>query len=65
MLPAGAAIDTSGKETTEPEAGLQGAQLPFGGPKGSNIALMVELLAAALTGGQLSLDVLSFGVPAP
>jgi len=57
-LPPNAAIDTEGKETSDPAAGLAGAQLPFGGPKGGNIALMVELMAAALTGGQLSLEAL-------
>ena len=38
----------------EDEAVLAGAQLPFGGHKGSAIALMVELLASGLTGAPLS-----------
>jgi len=37
--------------TTDPKEALAGAQLPFGGFKGSNIALMVELLAGPLLGG--------------
>mmetsp|Transcript_6253 Transcript_6253/g.7188 ORF Transcript_6253/g.7188 Transcript_6253/m.7188 type:complete len:91 (+) Transcript_6253:78-350(+) len=39
-----------------PTAVLEGAQLPFGGHKGSAIAMMVELLAAGLTGSHLSFE---------
>ena len=42
-LPKGWAIDKAGNPTTDPDQALQGAQLPFGGYKGSSIALMVEL----------------------
>ncbi|PID61094.1 MAG: oxidoreductase [Gammaproteobacteria bacterium] len=49
-LPDGWAIDASGRPTTDPDAALEGAQLPFGGYKGSSIALMVELLAGPLIG---------------
>ena len=49
-LPQGWAIDSDGQATTDPDAALAGAQLPFGGYKGSSIALMVELLAGALIG---------------
>ncbi len=35
---------------------LAGAQLPFGGYKGASIALMVELLAAALVGDLFSFE---------
>jgi LDH2 family malate/lactate/ureidoglycolate dehydrogenase len=54
-LPEGWAIGPDGKPTTDPKVALSGAQLPFGGVKGSSIALMVELLAGPLVG-----DVLSF-----
>ncbi len=54
-IPEGWAIDSEGRPTTDPEQGLAGAQLPFGGHKGAAIALMVELLAGALLG-----DVFSF-----
>ncbi len=40
--------------TTDPEKALAGTLLPFGGRRGANIALMVELLAAGLTGGNWS-----------
>ena len=55
VLPEGWAIDSEGHPTTDPDAALAGAQLPFGGYKGAAIALMVELLAGALIG-----DVFSF-----
>ncbi|MEZ5922823.1 MAG: Ldh family oxidoreductase [Hyphomicrobiaceae bacterium] len=49
-VPPGMGIDLDGEPTTDPKAILDGAQLPFGGYKGSAIALMVELLAAGLIG---------------
>jgi delta1-piperideine-2-carboxylate reductase len=49
-VPAGMGFDLDGEPTTDPKAILEGAQLPFGGYKGSAIALMVELLAAGLIG---------------
>lgn len=55
-LPEGWALDAQGAPTTDPVAALAGALLPFGGYKGANIALMVEVLAAGLTGGRWSLD---------
>ena len=42
--------------TTDPAAIAKGVLLPFGGYKGSAIALMVELLAAGLTGEQFSFE---------
>jgi LDH2 family malate/lactate/ureidoglycolate dehydrogenase len=54
-LPEGWALGPDGQPTTDPEAALAGAQLPFGGYKGAALALMVELLASALVG-----DVFSF-----
>jgi len=56
-LPEGWAIDAEGRSTTDPAAALAGAQLTFGGYKGSAIALMVELLAGALIGGPFSFEV--------
>lgn len=53
-VPLGTGIDPDGNPTTDPNEVLKGAQLPFGGYKGSNIALMVELLAGGLTGAVFS-----------
>lgn len=49
-LPPGAGIDRDGNPTTDPAAALEGAQLPFGGYKGSAIALMVDLMCGPLIG---------------
>ena len=52
-LPPDVAIDRAGRPTTDPSVALQGAMLPFGGYKGSNVALIVELLAGALAGAKV------------
>jgi delta1-piperideine-2-carboxylate reductase len=56
QLPEGWAIGPDGEPTTDPAEALAGAQLPFGGFKGSNIAMMVELLAGPLLGDALSFE---------
>eukprot|EP00039_Didymoeca_costata_P017466 m.324169 g.324169 ORF g.324169 m.324169 type:complete len:351 (-) comp16540_c10_seq22:2128-3180(-) len=56
QLPQGCAVDKHGNPTTDPAAALEGAQLTFGGIKGSNIAMMVELLSAGLTGSPLATE---------
>ena len=53
-LEPGWAQDAEGRPTLEAAAALQGALLPAGGRKGANVALMVEVLAGALTGATLS-----------
>ncbi|MBJ3774058.1 Ldh family oxidoreductase [Acuticoccus mangrovi] len=55
-LEPGWAIDADGNPTTDGKAALAGAQLPFGGAKGSAIAMMVELLAGPLIGDVLSVE---------
>lgn len=60
-IPTGWAQDTHGLPTTDPAAGLEGSLLPAGGRKGANIALLVEILAAALTGSVLSTQASAFG----
>ena len=67
-IPEGWAIDKYGNSTTDPAAALQGAQLTFGGYKGSSLALMIELLAGALIGDLFSYESSekdTFGVGAP
>lgn len=59
-IPEGWAIDAYGKPTTDPAAAMKGALVAFGGSRGANIALMVEVLAAGLTGANWSLDAPSF-----
>ncbi|HAO57368.1 MAG TPA: oxidoreductase [Alphaproteobacteria bacterium] len=55
-VPLGTGLDAEGNETTDPAKIAAGVLLPFGGYKGSAIALMVELLAAGLTGEQFSYE---------
>lgn len=55
-VPLGTGLDVNGNPSTDPVAIAKGVLLPFGGYKGSAIALMVELLAAGLTGEQFSYE---------
>lgn len=58
-LPEGWAIDAAGRPTTDPEAALGGAMLPFGGHKGSAIGTMIELLSAIMIGDLTSREALA------
>ena len=63
-VPPGVGVDTAGQPTQDPAAILDGgALLPFGGHKGAGIALMIEVLAAALTGGRFGFDDRSAAYP--
>ncbi|MGM0420472.1 MAG: Ldh family oxidoreductase [Bacillota bacterium] len=53
-IPEGWAIDKNGNMTTDPNEALQGAVLPFSGPKGSALALMVDVLSGVLSNGAWS-----------
>lgn len=59
-LPEGWAIDAQGEPTTQPEAALAGAMLPFGGHKGSGLSMMIELLAGVMIGDLTSAGALDF-----
>ncbi|MFO1317588.1 MAG: Ldh family oxidoreductase [Burkholderiales bacterium] len=61
-IPLGWAVDRDGKPTTDPNAGLAGSMLPMGGTKGAMLALMVELIACALTGAAMGFEADSFFV---
>lgn len=56
------AFDADGRRTTDAKAALQGSMAPFGGVKGANVALLVEVLAAALAGAALSQDVEPYAI---
>lgn len=53
LIPEGVALDADGEPTTDPEAALEGTILPFGGPKGSGLAIAIEVLAGALVGAEM------------
>ncbi len=59
-IPEGWAIDAEGRPTTDPNAALSGAMLAMGGTKGALLALVVELLCAALTGAAFGFEADSF-----
>ena len=59
-IPEGWAVDSAGQPTTDPDAALAGTMLPLGDAKGAALALMVEALAAGLTGASFAADASSF-----
>ncbi len=63
-IPEGWAFGPDGRPTTDPDVALQGSMAPSGGYKGVGIALLVEVLAAAVSGAVLGLDASPFSGPA-
>jgi (2R)-3-sulfolactate dehydrogenase (NADP+) len=59
-IPDNWALDKNGQPTTDPGAALQGTMLPMGGAKGAALVLMVEILAAGLTGAHFGYEATSF-----
>lgn len=59
-IPVGWALDADGNPTTDPNVGLKGSMAPSGGYKGVGLALLTEILAAALTGANLGIDASPF-----
>ncbi len=55
-VPLGTGLGPDGELTTDPQEILKGVLLPFGGHKGSAIAMMVELMAGPLVGESLSFE---------
>ena len=49
-IPEGYALDADGRPTTDPEAALKGVVLPMGGPKGSGLSMLMDILSGVLTG---------------
>lgn len=49
-IPLGWALDKNGKPTTDAKKGLEGSIAPSGGHKGFSLALMVEVMCAAVAG---------------
>lgn len=45
------ALDAQGRPTTDPNEAINGTMVPAGDAKGAALALMVEVMAAGLTGG--------------
>ena len=56
-IPEGWAVDRDGHPTTDAAAALEGSVVPFGGVKGSGLAMMVDLLAGAMVAGLTGSDI--------
>ena len=59
-IPEGWALDAGGNPTTDAKSALGGTMVPLGDAKGAALALMVEVLAAALTGAGFGYQATSF-----
>jgi LDH2 family malate/lactate/ureidoglycolate dehydrogenase len=57
-IPKGWALDKNGKSTTDPAAALDGGvMLPMGGPKGSGLAVMMDVFSGVFSGSAFAGDV--------
>ncbi len=54
------ALDAEGNLTTDPNTALKGILLPMGGPKGSALALAVDIFSGVLAGAQHAPNIKSF-----
>ena len=59
-IPGDWALDSEGNVTTDPNLALKGTLLPMGGPKGSAIALAVDILSGILAGAEHAPNLRSF-----
>lgn len=59
-IPLGWALDGEGRATTDPQAALGGTMVPVGEAKGAALAMMVELMTAALSGANFAFEASSF-----
>lgn len=59
-IPEGWALDADGMPTTDARAALAGTMLPMGDAKGAALVMMVEIIAAALTGANFGFEASSF-----
>ncbi|KAF3043531.1 hypothetical protein E8E11_001135 [Didymella keratinophila] len=49
-IPGDWALDKDGRQTQDPAKALEGVMLPMGGPKGSAIAIMMDIFSGVLSG---------------
>ncbi|EEQ91601.1 hypothetical protein RJZ56_004004 [Blastomyces dermatitidis] len=54
QIPEGWALDGNGAPTTDPAAALKGVMLPMGGPKGSALAIMMDVFSGVLSGSSFA-----------
>jgi L-2-hydroxycarboxylate dehydrogenase (NAD+) len=59
-IPLGWSIDSEGNPTTNPDEALKGTLLPIAGPKGSGLAIVIDILAGMLSGSKYGPDIKTF-----
>jgi LDH2 family malate/lactate/ureidoglycolate dehydrogenase len=59
-IPLGWSIDSEGNPTNNPEEALKGTLLPIAGPKGSGMAIVIDILAGMLSGSKYGPEVKTF-----
>ncbi|KAJ9269025.1 hypothetical protein DTO212C5_4864 [Paecilomyces variotii] len=53
-IPTDWALDGEGKQTDDPNKALEGVMLPMGGPKGSALAIMMDVFSGVLSGSSFA-----------
>lgn len=59
-IPDNWAIDKNGKQTNDPVEALKGTVLPMGGPKGSALALAIDIISGVVSGSSYAQNIKSF-----
>jgi LDH2 family malate/lactate/ureidoglycolate dehydrogenase len=62
-IPFGWALDKDGKPTDDPKAGSAGLLVPIGGPKGFGLAVVMDVLAGALSGAAIGRELAKTHTP--
>jgi LDH2 family malate/lactate/ureidoglycolate dehydrogenase len=58
QIPLGYALDAKGRQTTDPNAALDGGTVqPIGGPKGSALAMLMDVMGGVISGAAFGGDV--------
>ncbi|WP_445502551.1 Ldh family oxidoreductase [Microvirga sp. G4-2] len=56
-IPPDYALDAEGRPTTDPARALAGVVLPMGGPKGSGLSMLMDILSGVISGAAFAGDV--------
>jgi LDH2 family malate/lactate/ureidoglycolate dehydrogenase len=56
-IPSDYALDAEGRPTTDPARALEGVVLPMGGPKGSGLSMLMDILSGVISGAAFAGDV--------
>lgn len=58
-IPEGLALDSDGNPTTDAKKAFEGVCLPFGGPKGAGLSMLMDMMAGMYTGSNCAGEVSS------